>query len=98
MTRMIFFLPLDLNLIVPLSGMLDKLLLDFDMLDIVLWFPRLSWGELLRALGAVLLCKCASDQIERWAFAPLKSRLKRRVAAGIAARWPQLARRVGIGA
>lgn len=88
------FLPCDLSIIIPFSGMLDKLLLDFDIFDIVFWFPRLSWVEFAKALGAYLTCKCVSDQIERLAFAPIKNRLKSGLARRLAGRWPVIAHRL----
>lgn len=90
---MILILPLDFNVLVPLSLFIDKLVLDFDVLDVMFWFPRLSWAEFGRALAAVLVCKYLSDQVERWAFAPLKARLKRVLGGAIASRFPRLARR-----
>lgn len=93
---MMSFLPPDLIAAVPHAIVIDKLLLDFDMLDLVFWLPKLSWPEIGKAFGAMVLCKCASDQIENWALAPIKSRLKRRLAAPIGRRWPVLARRLGL--
>lgn len=92
------FLPCDLAIVIPFSGVLDKLLLDFDIFDIVFWFPRLSWTEFAKALGAYLACKCVSDQIERLAFAPIKSRLKAGMLQSLADRWPSIARKFNLGA
>lgn len=89
-------LPCDLAIVVPFSGLLDKLLLDFDFLDIVFWFPRLSWEEFAKAFGAYLACKCISDQIDHWAFAPIKNRMKAGLARRIALRWPALAQRLNL--
>jgi hypothetical protein len=92
---MLIIPPLDAIQQVPWSMVIDKLLSDFDMLDLVFWFPRLSWPELGKAFGGMILCKCASDQIENWALAPLKARLKMRIGRCIGARWPRLACRLG---
>jgi hypothetical protein len=88
---MVIYPPLDAVLQVPWSVLIDKLLFDFDMLDLVFWFPRLSWPELGQAFGGMVLCKCASDQIENWALAPLKTRLKARIGRC----WPRLGQRLG---
>lgn len=95
---MLLFIPLDFNILLPVSGLVDRLLLDFDVVDVMVWFPRLTWGEFGRAMGAVLVCKCISDQLSRWAFAPLKSRIKRRLVLAVVSRWPQAARRLRIAA
>ncbi|MEQ1688321.1 MAG: hypothetical protein ABL874_07090 [Sphingopyxis sp.] len=92
------FLPCDLAIVVPFSGLLDKWLLDFDIVDIVVWFPRLSWVEFAKAFGAYLACKCMSDQIDRWAFAPIKHRIKARLARQVVLKWPSLARRLNLAA
>lgn len=89
-----FELTLDVTILTPVSLLIDKFLLDFDVLDVMVWYPRLSWIELGRALGAVLVCKIAGDQVERWALAPLKSRVKRKLGNWCASRWPQLLRRL----
>lgn len=92
---MVFLSPLD-AVVVPGAVLLDKLLLDFDVLDIMLWFPRLSWIECVRAIGAVVACKCVTDQIERWALAPLKRRAKASLGRSLARYWPTLARRLNL--
>lgn len=91
---MMIFLPADLFTAVPLAAVIDKLLLDFDMLDLVVWFPKLSWAEIGKAFAAMVLCKCVSDQIENWALAPIKARLRQRLARRLAGRWPRFARRL----
>jgi len=91
-----FLSPLDTAIVVPAAVVLDKLLLDFDILDVMLWFPKLSWIECIKAIGAVLACKCVTDQIERWALAPLKSRAKTSLGRSLARRWPALARRLNL--
>ena len=90
-----FFLPIDLLPSVPASMLIDKFMLDFDLMDLVVWYPRLSWTELSRAMGAIFACKIAGDQVERWALAPIKSRIKRRLGGWCARRWPTVARRLG---
>jgi hypothetical protein len=95
---MFFALPFDVSLLTPVSLLIDKFLLDFDVLDVMVWYPRLSWIELGRALGAVLACKVAGDQVERWALAPIKSRVKRKLGCWCARTWPGLSRRLGHGA
>lgn len=91
---MLFAFPLDGTILTPVSLLIDKFLLNFDVLDVMVWYPRLSWAELARALGAVLACKIAGDQVERWALAPIKSRVKRKLGNWCASRWPQLSRRL----
>ncbi len=91
-----FLSPLDTAIVVPAAVVLDKLLLDFDILDVMLWFPKLSWIECIKAIGAVLACKCVTDQIERWALAPLKSRARTSLGRNLARRWPALARRLNL--
>lgn len=78
----------------PLAGLLDRMLLDFDILSVVVWAPRLSWIEIVQALAAIFACKWLSDQIERLALAPIKTRLKAAAANRVARRWPKLARRL----
>ncbi len=92
---MLFFIPIDFLQAQPFSILVDKFLLNFDILDVMVWYPRLSWVELSRALGAVLACKVAGDQVERWALAPIKSRVKRKLGLWCARHWPALARRLG---
>lgn len=91
---MFLFLPTDVFSAVPYAAIIDKLLLDFDMLDLVVWLPKLSWSEIGKAFAAMVLCKCLADQIENWALAPLKARLRRHLARRLATRWPGLARRL----
>jgi hypothetical protein len=93
MEPMLFNLPADFFVLLPWSGVIEKFVLNFDMIDIVLWFPRLSWGEIMQAFGAVVLCHCASDQISRWALDPIKARIKKAAFIAIARRYPALATR-----
>ena len=92
---MISFPPIEILTLVPFAGFIDKFVLDFDILDLVLWYPRLSWGEFSRALGAVFACKLVGDQVERWALAPIKRRAKAKLADVCRHRWPSLAVRLG---
>jgi hypothetical protein len=95
MAPMLYTVPFDVLQHVPWSMVIDKLMLDFDIFDLVLWFPKLSWGEIIKAFGALALCKCVSDQIENWLLAPVKARLKQPLQRWLAARSPRLARRMG---
>lgn len=87
------FLPFDV-IAVPLAGLVDRVLLDFDILNIVIWWPRLSWTEIGQALGALFACKWASDQLERLAFAPLKSCIRSYLSRQMVEHWPGVARRL----
>lgn len=91
---MISLPPFEILTLVPFAGLIDKFVLDFDILDLVLWYPRLSWGEFSRALGAVFACKLVSDQMERWALAPIKRRAKAKLAEICHDRWPSIALRL----
>ena len=91
---MISFPPFEIWTLVPFAGLIDKFVLDFDILDLAMWYPRLSWAEFSRALGAVLACKLVCDQLERWAMAPLKRRAKAKLAEVCRDRWPSLAQRL----
>ena len=88
------FPPIDTLQQIPWSILLDKFVLDFDILDVVFWTPRLSWPEIGKAFGAVIICKCITDQIESWLLAPVKAKAKALIGPAIAARWPQFARRL----
>jgi hypothetical protein len=48
----------------PLAGLIDRLILDYDLIDLVVWLPHLSWPELAGSLGALVACKVVSDQVE----------------------------------
>ncbi len=89
---MLLFLPTDVLPLLPSAAVIDKLLLDFDLLDLAWWFPHLSWNEFGRAFGAFFACKLAGDQVERWALAPVKARAKTMLACWCALRWPTLSR------
>lgn len=101
MARMVFMpfvIPFDFLPVLPFSLLIDKFLLNFDILDVMVWYPRLSWIELSRAIAAVLACKIAGDQVERWALAPIKARMRRKIGCWCAGRWPALSRRLRNGA
>ena len=64
---------MDTHVIVPLSGLVQKLVLDMDLVDLVLWFPNLSWQEFGSSLAAVVGWKLVADQIEEIATDRLRT-------------------------
>lgn len=60
---------------------------DPSFVDVVLWFPHLSWIEFGTSLGAVLCWRWVSDRIER-----AVTRRMRRVASRLLARLALLLR------
>ena len=89
---MLVFPPVDALQQIPWSILLDKFVLDFDILDVVFWIPRMTWPEIGKAFGAVVICKCITDQIEGWVLAPVKRGLKALAAPFLSRRFPSLAR------
>ena len=56
----------------PLSGLIEKLVLQMDLIDLVLWFPNLSWREFGTSLAAIVSWKLIADQIEEIAMNRLR--------------------------
>lgn len=94
---MLLFLVTDFALPIPGGLLLDKLILNFDMMDLVFWYPRLSWSELGKCALALIGSKILVDQIERWALAPVKRRVRRWCATACKHRWPLLSKRLHVG-
>lgn len=61
-----------------LREMFEGYLFDPSLVDVVLWFPHLSWGEFGTSLTAVLCWRWVSDRIEK----AVMRRVRR-----VAARW-----------
>ncbi len=48
-----------------LRELAEGYLFDPSLIDLVVWFPHLTWGEFLASLAAVLSWRWVSDRIER---------------------------------
>lgn len=71
--------------------LIESYLFDPSLLDLVLWFPDLSWGEFAGSLLAVLAWRWISDRLERAAMnrlRPLAATVLARVGAIVQARVP----------
>jgi hypothetical protein len=74
MLELLFYAPqlFDTHVITPMSALLQKLILEMDLVDLVLWFPNLSWQEFTTSLAAILGCRLITDQIEAIAMNRLR--------------------------
>lgn len=73
--------PLSPLLAGPAGLLIEKLVLDFDLIELILRFPEMNWGELGASLAAILGWKWLGDQIDRWIMPIARVWLADRLAA-----------------
>ena len=72
-------------MISALRDLAEGYIFDPSFIDLVVWFPHLSWAEFMASLATVIGWRWVSDRIER----ACTLRLRRVIAAGLlkAALW-----------
>ena len=56
-----------------LGTLLQRFVFDFDLLELVLWFPKLTWAEFAATAAVVTIWKLTCDALDRFSGAFVRS-------------------------